>query len=123
MTRIELTNQLDGMRKLQQPNWDSYGSDPVSEEAMRTAQVFVDAVWSQFGTNADRFNLVAGPTPDGGVSLLLRGRGEMKIEVCFPPSSRDVPTYLLTRPGIVKDKGTVHNFDHFAKHVLPLVFA
>lgn len=118
MTRTELIDQIDALRKLGEPNWDSYGADPVSAYATESAKQFVEAIWGQLGP---RIRLAIGPRPDGGISVLVRGAGEIKVEVLFPATSQMPPSYLLMRPGTVKDKGQIYDVEDFTRTVLPLV--
>jgi hypothetical protein len=116
----DVIDQLDALKALDSPDWDSYGAAPVSLVAKDYAKLFVYHVWSVLGT---RIAFVAGPRPDGGVSVLWRARDNAKIEVCFAPLQPTSPTFIVSRAGRVKDKGQVVDVDAFARSVLkPAIF-
>ncbi len=116
MTPMEdAIDQLDSLKELDSPDWDSYGAMPVSLLAKDYAKLFVHHVWSVLGT---RIALIAGPRPDGGVSVLWRAKDNVKIEVCFAPIQPTSPTFIVSQAGRLKDKGQVHDVGEFARSVL-----
>jgi len=108
-------DQLTSLKDLDHPDWDSYGGLPVSRAAQEWAQIFVTHVWSVLGV---RIPLDAGPRPDGGVSVLWRGRHNVKIEICFAPTQPAVPTYIVSEAGELKYKGIIPDVDAFAREIL-----
>lgn len=108
-------DQLGALKELDSPDWDSYGAAPVSLVAKDYAELFVRHVWSALGT---RIALIAGPRPDGGVSVLWRAKDDVKIEVCFAPSQPQSPSFIVSKAGRLMRKGHVEDVDAFARSVL-----
>lgn len=67
-----------------EPNWDSYGGEPISPVAIRRAHSFLDVVdrelAARHGERIRPFHV--SPVGDGGVQLEWRGRGgELEVEI------------------------------------------
>ena len=116
----DVLDEINGLKDLNEPDWDSYGAEPVSREAIAYASKFVQQVWSQLGY---RPQASAGPRPGGGVSLIWRGSKDCMIEVCFDPIQPRSPSYILTQGSELLGKGSVEDLRNFAKKILgPIAF-
>ena len=66
------------------PNWDSYGAEPISPQAIALARQFLTAVAERFAAWAgDRVHpYVIVPLANGGVQLEWRGPGgDLEVEI------------------------------------------
>ena len=107
-------DQLDALKDLFRRDWDSYDAEPISPVALDYAKIFVQSIRSAVG----RSTPIAGPTPDGGVSLVWRGKGKLKVEVFFAPLQPRSPTFVISESGHLKSKGKIEDVGTFARTVI-----
>src|SRR5262249_45767302 len=72
--RAQVVQELEAFRTLG-ANWDSYGADPISEQAIVAARNLLDLVWEQL---ADEFGerlrpYAVAPIANGGIQIEWRG--------------------------------------------------
>ena len=84
------------------PNWDSYGAEPISPQAIALARQFLTAVAERFAAWAgDRVHpYVIVPLANGGVQLEWRGPGG-DLEVEIGPAG-DFAYLLITGQGAAR---------------------
>jgi hypothetical protein len=97
---------LDALKDFDERDWDSYGAEPVSRNALYNARLLVWAARGVAGAGT-RFDPVAGPLPDGGVTLLWRGPGTTKIVVRVAPIIGAPPSYVVLDDLSLKATGLI----------------
>ncbi len=86
------TDQLKGIAKLK-PNWDSYGGEPPSPEAIKSAEFILQQVHQSLGSfdhERSQPQIVA-PRADGGVQMEW---GTYPVELAVHVDASGVPGYL-----------------------------
>ncbi len=107
------TAAIDKLKELQ-PGWDSYGAETIGPSERENAKGFVTRVLRTLGP--DYLHMKVGPTADGGVALIWRGRDALKVEAFFSPAGN---RYLVfSRKGLV-DRGPLTGTEFLKQYLAP----
>jgi hypothetical protein len=93
-------------------DWDSYEAPAISPAAREWAKVCLAEIERHLG--ASYGNPIVGPTPEAGVALVWRAKGQEVDVLCSPPKAR----YVVLTNGLLTEQGEVANFGTFAREVL-----
>lgn len=93
-------------------DWDSYGAPPIPPAAREWAKVCLTQIQRHLGLSY--WNPLVGPTPEGGVALIWRAKGQEVDVLCSPPKAR----YVVLTNNLVTERGEVDDFGTFALEVL-----
>ena len=104
---------IDRLKELQ-PGWDSYGADQIATSSIEEAKRIVREVQRALGPNYAR--PIVGPTPDSGVALIWRKKGEGEVDVLVSPTS--CQSVVLSRTRDFVEKGPITDYEAFAREVI-----
>jgi hypothetical protein len=92
--------------------WDSYEAPAISPAARELAKACLKEIQRRLGPSYG--NPRVGPTPEAGVALIWRAKGQEVDVLCSPPQAR----YVVLTHDLVTERGEVDDFGTFALEVL-----
>ena len=99
MQRLEGTRilaRLDEYRELDK-NWDSYGAEVPSIQAINLAKTIIDDIYSSnLSFNITDFNGFAGPLPNGGIRVYL-DFNDKSLHITIPPDVEQSTMLRITQ--------------------------